>query len=172
MAAAWAYIRLKCSGRNLAHVTSWRPRSTLLMAALYMKFCYVFSIVFWFDMHFYLDMIFLPFWLQLAVFISVGPPLVLLYGYGLWFVSLCPSVYCTCSHLVFFWRSCRLCDRLHWLRLVLLVISRPLESDYLWDRCGLFNTPRRLSFRSVPEFCLVCGIPYLYLVSPLFLGQY
>ena len=113
-----------------------------------------------------------PFWLQLAVFISVGLPLVLLYGYGLWFVSLCPSVYCTCSHLVFFWRSCRLCDRLHWLRLVLLVISRPLESDYLWDRCGLFNTPRRLSFRSVPEFCLVCGIPYLYLVSPLFLGQY
>ena len=30
------------------------------MAALYMKFCYVFSIVFWFDMHFYLDIFFLP----------------------------------------------------------------------------------------------------------------
>ena len=119
--------------------------------------------------------------LHLMIFISVGLPTDFPCGYGFDWTTCAPQCIIYNYHSVFFQRSFRLCDRSHWLRLGLLVISRHLERTKFYsflillnfsNEWKLFDALRLIRFSLFNTLLLVCGIPNLSFVCTLFVNRF
>ena len=77
----------------------------------------------------------------------------------IWFCILVPLIIKTVISASGFQRIFRICDWLHWLCLVLLAISHPLESEFKWIS-GYYNEAS--SFSIFLMLFSVCGNPMYY----------
>ena len=77
----------------------------------------------------------------------------------IWFCIIVPLIVKTVISASGFQRIFRICDWLHWLCLVLLVISHPLESEFKWIS-GYYNEAS--SFSIFLMLFSVCGNPMYY----------
>ena len=77
----------------------------------------------------------------------------------IWFCIIVPLIVKTVISASGFQRIFRICDWLHWLCLVLLAISHPLESEFKWIS-GYYNEAS--SFSIFLMLFSVCGNPMYY----------
>ena len=134
-----SWVEVRC--RNPLVFTSWRPRCASLLSLLLV---YIFDM--YLCMYMYLCMCVQIFDCDFSmyVFLSLVLGFIVQAGYSFhmyrnapglsywkwfWFCFFVPLIVKTVMSISDFHRIFRICDGLHWLRLVLLVIPHPLESE-------------------------------------------